>query len=92
MAANGEVTECDIEIDELSDVTVDAVSETLATMLAPKGSTLYVSDQDRRIDFGAHEGLALYLNGTDLPDDVYRDCDSNHVYEECGRLLEGWGS
>lgn len=93
MAANGEVIECDIEIeiDELSDVTVDAVSETLATMLAPKGSTLYVSDQDRRIDFGAHEGLALYLNGTDLPDDVYRDYDSNHVYAECGRLLEGLG-
>lgn len=93
MAANGEVTECDIEIeiDELSDVTVNAVSETLATMLAPKGSTLYVSDQDRRFDFGAHEGLALYLNGTDLPDDVYRDCDSNHVYAECGRLLEGLG-
>lgn len=93
MAANGEVIDCDIEIeiDELSELTVDAVTETLATMLAPKGSTLYVSDQDRRIDFGAHEGLALYLNGADVPDDVYRDCDSNHVYAECGRLLEGLG-
>ncbi|ALV43566.1 hypothetical protein AU252_22290 [Pseudarthrobacter sulfonivorans] len=55
MAANGEVIECDIEIeiDELSELTVDAVTETLATMLAPKGSTLYLSEQDRRIDFGA---------------------------------------
>lgn len=93
MAANGEISECDIEIefDGPSEARVEAISETLASMLAPKGSTLYVSDQDRRIAFGAHEGLALYLNGTDLPDEVYRDCDSNYVYAECGRLLEGVG-
>jgi hypothetical protein len=33
------------------------------------------------------EGLAIYLNGTDLPDEVYRDCDVNEVYAEINRLL-----
>lgn len=93
MAPNGEVAECDIEIeiDEPSDNVLEVVSGTLGTILAPKGSSVYVPSQDRRLDFGAHEGLALYLNGTELPDDVYRDYDSNYVYEECSRLLEGIG-
>lgn len=93
MAANGEISECDIEIefDGPSDARVEAISETLTSMLAPKGSTLHVLDLDRRIPFGAHEGLALYLNGTDLADEVYRDCDSNYVSAECSRLLEGLG-
>ena len=93
MADNGEVAECDIEIasEESLEVTVDTVTGTLAAMLAPKGSMLNVSDPDRRMAFGDHEGLALYLNGTDLAEEVYRDCDSNFVYSECVRLLEGVG-
>ncbi|MGX9900929.1 hypothetical protein ACW0JT_15630 [Arthrobacter sp. SA17] len=92
LAPSGEVSECDIEIemDQLSDGTIDLVSGTLSAMLAPKGSSLYIVEQDRRIDFGNQEGLALYLNGTDLPDHVYQECDSNFVYAECGRLLEEW--
>jgi hypothetical protein len=93
MADNGEVAECDIEI-ELDDPTaamINAVVETFSAMLAPKGSRIHISEQDRRIDFGSHEGLALYLNGTSLPDEVYKSCDSNHVYDECGRLIEGVG-
>jgi hypothetical protein len=93
MADNGEVSECDIEIelDTLSDALIDTVARTLEAMLAPKGSRIFVPDQGRQIDFGVQEGLALYLNGTDLPDDVYENHDSNHVYAECQRLLEGIG-
>jgi hypothetical protein len=93
MAPNGEITECDIEIeiDEPSGEAIEAVPGTLARILAPKGSSLYIPNQDRTITFGAHAGLALYLNGTRLPAHIYRDCDSNYVYEECGRLLEGIG-
>ena len=44
------------------------------------------------VPFGSAEGLAVYLNGTDLPDATYRECDSNFVYSEFNRLLEGEGS
>jgi hypothetical protein len=93
LAPNGEVAECDIEIeiDGPSADVFEVISGTLGSILAPKGSSIYVPSQDRRLKFGSHEGLALYLNGTGLPDHVYRDYDSNYVYEECSRLLEGLG-
>lgn len=94
LEANGEVSQCDIEIeiDDFSDKAVDTVKGVLGAMLAPRGSHLLLPSQNnQRIAFGTHEGLALYLNGTDLPDEVYRTCDSNHVYAECQRLLEGVG-
>jgi hypothetical protein len=94
IAKDGEVRECDIEIelDDPSDAKIDMVMRTLEAMLAPKGSRLNIPDQSRRIDFGLQEGLALYLNGTDLPDEVYRDSDVNHVFAECQRLLQGIGA
>ena len=58
-------------------------------MLAPKGSRLHIPDQDRTLDFGKHEGLALHLNGTDLPSEVYANSDINFVFQECDRLLNG---
>lgn len=89
----GEVENCDIEI-ALDDCTREAaehIAGIFAAMLAPKGSCLHLPDGAGRIPFGAHEGLALYLNGTDLPEEVYTSCDSNHVYDECVRLLDGAG-
>jgi hypothetical protein len=53
------------------------------------GSQLAAVGADR--PFGATEGLAVYLNGPDLPDTTYRDCDANVVYDEFNRLLEGSG-
>ena len=38
--------------------------------------------------FGFLEGLAIYLNGTELPDEVYQKSDvRNELYEEINRLL-----
>ncbi len=93
LSPEGEVENCDIEI-ELDDCTraaAERIAGIFAAMLAPKGSSLYVPGEAGRIPFGTHEGLALYLNGTDLPDEVYASCDSNHVYDECIRLLDGVG-
>ncbi len=50
-----------------------------------------VQGESARIAFGVEDGLALHLNGTDLLEDVYRNCDGNHVYAECNRLIEGIG-
>ncbi len=89
MLPNGEIDCCDIEIElpDVSDKKVNEVLDVLAAMLAPKGSSALLPD-GRRIDFGRHEGLGLYLNGTDLPAEVYANSDINHVLEECERLLK----
>lgn len=94
MADNGEVSQCDIELEltPLNDQNVTRVLETFTAMLAPKGSYAIRHDApDSRIAFGNHEGLALYLNGKDLPEETYQNCDINHVVDECARLLEGQG-
>ena len=89
----GEIEYCDIEIELSGDPSAAEllVISTLEAMGAPKGSTLHVEHEDRKVPFGKNEGLAVYLNGTDLPDDVYKNCDSNFVYSEFDRLLEGEG-
>lgn len=89
----GEIEYCDIEI-EITGRVAEAtrcVIETLETLGAPKGSKLRVEAEAREVVFGSQEGLAVYLNGTDLPDYVYRECDSNFVHSEFSVLLEGCG-
>ena len=81
-AASGEIDFCDVEI-ELSE---PAIVDVLETRGAPKGSRLLLGREEER-PFGRLEGLAVYLNGTDLPAETYRTCDSNHVYQEFNRLL-----
>ena len=90
----GEIDFCDVEIElaEESERSLGIVREALERLGAPKGSSLMVDSGVREIPFGNAEGLAVYLNGTDLPDEVYRDSDVNHVYEEFGRLVDGIGS
>jgi len=90
---SGEIEYCDIEINafDLDDATVNLVVSTLESLGAPKGSKLTIESTGEEIQFGRAEGMAVYLNGTDLPDETYRDCDSNHVYAEFDRLLGGDG-
>lgn len=89
----GEVQECDleVEVENLDAEKFQLVKDVFEAMLAPKGSRIINHIANETINFGQHEGLALYLNGTDLPDEVYKTCDSNHVYDECERLIEGVG-
>ena len=91
----GEIEYCGIDID-LFDVHrgVPFICDFLTQRGAPRGSKLQYENEGERIEvsFGAAEGLAVYLNGTDLPDEVYRDCDSNEVYNEINRLLDGHGA
>jgi hypothetical protein len=89
--ATGEIQFCDIEltVPSASPEVLAFVTGTLDELGAPKGSTLTVEGSDAEHRFGRAEGLAVYLNGTDLPDETYRSCDVNFVVSECGRLLEG---
>lgn len=90
---NGEIAFCDIEIElaKPDPQAADKVIEVLERLGAPKGSKLKIEAENRDVPFGVSEGMAVYLNGTDLPDDVYKTCDSNFIYSELDRLLEGEG-
>lgn len=91
-----EIEFCCIDID-IRNVqrAVPLITSTLADAGAPKGSFLSYTDQnDKRhsIRFGATVGLAIYLNGTDLPKEVYAKSDFNYVISMIDELLEGFGS
>ena len=88
-AESGEIEHCDIEIEcqDLSEELFALIVSTLEALGAPKGSKLHIETQGRELPFGKLEGLAVYLNGTDLPDEIYRDSDSNFVRDEFERLL-----
>jgi hypothetical protein len=91
----GEIEYCGIDID-VFDLPrgVPFVCEFLTQRGAPKGSKLEYELDGKRVEmpFGSAEGLAIYLNGTDLPADVYKNCDVNEVYNEINRLLGDRGS
>jgi hypothetical protein len=91
----GEIEYCGIDIDlfDLSKA-VPFVCNFLADRAAPKGSKLEYELNGKRVEvpFGVAEGLAIYLNGTDLPDEVYKECDVNEVCDEIKRLLGDRGS
>ena len=86
--ATGEISCCDIEIvlNEKSDVAFSKLQDVLSRFPIPKGSFLIFDDKKQSI--GVVEGLALYLNGTDLGQDVYESCDVNFVVDELARLLD----
>jgi hypothetical protein len=94
-SANGEIDYCGVDID-LFDISkgIPFVCDFLARLGAPKGSKLQYQHRGKGVEtpFGSVEGLAIYLNGTDLPDEVYKQCDVNEFYDEINRLLGERGS
>ena len=89
----GEIEFCEVELQLASTApeVLAAVTGQLQSAGAPKGSLL-VQPDGTELPFGQYEGLAVYLNGTDLPDETYSDCDVNFVYSEFDRLLDGQGA
>jgi hypothetical protein len=80
---------CDIELimPETSETALGSLIAALEELGAPKGSRLLIGEEGVETPFGTHEGLALFLNGTDLPDEVYKTSDVNHVIAELDRLM-----
>lgn len=52
----------------------------------PKGSKVIIEDQETEL--GCAEGLALHLNGTDLPEEIYENCDINYLIEQLDNALD----
>lgn len=88
-----EIEYCDIEIQvkNSNEDTIDIIKSSLEKIGVPKGSKITIEATDTVIEFGSLEGLAIYLNGTELEAEVYESSDSNHVYSELDRLTEGTG-
>ena len=86
----GELIYCDIEI-QLSSRNVEMsiiyeIIDRLEIIGAPKGSKLHIEKTNKEIAFGKKEGLALYIDGQNLPKEVYEKCDINFVRSEIHRL------
>jgi len=89
---SGEIDFCDVEIflNEKTEENLKLLLEIISELDVPKGSKLYGEGVEYKV--GTVEGLALYLNGTDLPDKVYKKCDINHVIEKLDELLDEEGA
>ena len=91
LSNDGEVEYGDIELALFTKESIGEVINVFEKLGAPKGSKIRFYSSDHEISFGVCEGLGLYLNGTDLPDDVYAQCDSNHVHKQVSELIRGHG-
>jgi len=89
-SAEGEVEFCGIDL-ELSEVDAGIlfVGEFLTKRGAPLGSKLQYEMKGKKIEvpFGKAEGLAIYLNTSDLPQQVYDEHDVTEVLQEIDRSL-----
>jgi len=87
MDVNGEVRLCDIELmlKDDSQETIDEVVKIIEDAKVPKGS--FLKGEGAQIPIGTLEGLGLYLNGTDLPEETYKNSDVNHVLDKCKELI-----
>ena len=89
-----EIKSCDIELDIADDdKTVETLLDIIDKLGVPKGSKLILYDtpDHKEIPVGRLEGLALYLNGTELPAEIYQSCDINYAIEQLDGRLEGLG-
>ncbi len=88
--ADGEIIFCDIEFDLEEDVSknISRLVGLLNAIGIPKGSVL---KGEKEISIGTLEGLAYYLNGTELSREVYQNCDINYVIEQMEEKIQGIG-
>ncbi len=77
---------CDIHIDYYIDKK-DIIIQLLKKLPAPVGSVLTFADGEEKYELGDFEGMAIYLNGTELDSSVYETCDVNYVVDEISQLI-----
>lgn len=90
----GEPTGCEFHftVDNLDDQHINFIIQIFTSTLAPKGSKISIFENStndcKQAFFGNQEGLAVYLNGTDLPNEVYKTHSALAVFKECDRILQ----
>ena len=74
----------EIELANLDDA-LRTVADALEQAGAPQGSELIHAPDDRVLrEFGKQQCLAIYLDGTSLPDEVYANLDFDALVSELG--------
>ena len=96
MFPSGEIKSCDIELDlnDGSEEIIAKLEEIIEDIGVPKGSKLLwtASDVEKtERPVGRLEGMALYLNGTELPKEVYESSDINYAIEQLEARIDGIG-
>ena len=88
---DGEIKYChiDVELYKGSPENIEWLKGYLNAIGIAKGSRLLYDDKEEPI--GELEGAAYYLNGKDLPQETYQNCDINYAIEKIDKLLEGVG-
>jgi len=84
-------SDIDLDIEGDPEAVRGLVIATLEAAGAPKGSRAEL-EGGQAVFFGVSEGLAIYLNGTDLSDEVYADSDGNAVIAALNERLGPEGS
>lgn len=92
-SAEGEPLSCGIDAEIVGDAdeVLDAVVGFLDEIGSPRGSTATVIGGGHR-PFGLAEGLAVYLDGTSLPAEVYASHDVNEFFDRLHEAVSGHGS
>ena len=85
-----EYSDIEIMVHEASDSVVQKIIAELEKLGAPRGSILQFEDRDD-MPFGRLEGMAVFLDGVNLPAEVYETSDVNHVIDSCDKLIEWVG-
>lgn len=87
---SGEIEFCDVEIllysENVNQNEINVILNKLEKLGAPKGSKLTIEKTGEIIEFGKLEGLAIYLDGINLSDEVYKNSDSEALAQEIFRL------
>jgi hypothetical protein len=89
---SGEIVYCDIEIllykgNDHKKI-IDEIVNKLEALGAPRGSHITIENlKEEHVPFGKKEGIAIYLDGINLPDSVYAQYDSNVVLSELSKLV-----
>lgn len=88
---DGEIQYCDIDLSLHSgtDRAKAELLEVIGQLALAKGSALLFGEEE--IPVGTKEGMACYLNGTELPDEVYANCDINYAIGQMEKAMEGIG-
>ena len=84
-----EIACCDIEFSIYEDKLDQFIHFLKQIDLIPKGSSIQYNDNE--IEIGIAQGLGLYLNGTELPIEVYQNNDINELIEKLDNALENVG-
>ncbi len=89
---SGEIEYCDIEIylKNGDKETLEELARIVNHVKIPKGSQLLTEGTEMPV--GTMEGMALYINGTELEAEVYQNCDINYAIKQMEKLMEGVGA